>query len=160
MSDRIGTRAFAVLGMCIAAVGFFLMSGLNASDSVWDVVWRLAVVGLGMGMFQSPNNSAIMGSVPPWHLGIASGIIAAMRNVGMVLGIAVAGVVLYNVAPVAASAHPGSFSPEDIQLFLSGLHWAFIAGMALAATAALTSLLAVDRKAQEAGRPSGQGNQP
>jgi len=150
MSDRFGTRVFAVSGMCIAAVGLFLMSGLNASDDVWDVVWRLAIIGVGLGMFQSPNNSEIMGSVPPWHLGIASGIIAAMRNVGMVLGIAISGAVLYNLAPVTASTHPGSFTPQEIQEFLNGLHWAFITGAAIAAIAALTSLLAADRKNQQA----------
>jgi len=149
MSDRFGTRVFAVLGMCIAASGLFFLSGLNASDSVWDVVWRLAIVGVGVGMFQSPNNSEIMGSVPPWHLGIASGIIAAMRNVGMVLGIAVAGAVLYNLAPITASEHPGSFSPADIQEFLRGLHWALISGAALAGTAAFTSLLAAGQRKQQ-----------
>jgi len=101
-----------------------------------------------MGMFQSPNNSAVMGSVPPWHLGISSGILAAMRNVGMVLGIAVAGAVLYHVAPIALSGQPGSFTGADIQEFLSGMHWAYITGAALAGTAALTSLVAVSRRKQ------------
>jgi hypothetical protein len=91
-----------------------------------------------------------MGSVPPWHLGIASGIIAAMRNVGMVLGIAISGAVLYNLAPVTASTHPGSFTPQEIQEFLRGLHWAFITGVAFAGTAALTSLLAAGGKNQQA----------
>lgn len=160
MSDRIGTRVFAVVGMCVAATGLFFMSGLNASNDVWDVAWRLAIVGLGVGMFQSPNNSAVMGSVPPQHLGIASGILSAMRNVGMVLGIAVAGAVLYRFAPVAASAEPGSFSPAETQEFVSGLHWAFISGMALAATAAVTSLLAGGRTAQKAAGPPASGPQP
>ncbi len=115
-------------------------------------------------MFQSPNNSEIMGSVPPWHLGIASGIIAVMRNVGMVLGIAVAGAVLYNLAPVTASTHPGSFTPQEIQEFLRGLHWAFITGVAFAGTAALTSLLAAERKKQqgqaEEASPSNSGALP
>lgn len=150
MSDRLGTRVFAVLGMCITAAGLYLMSGLNASNDVWDVVWRLVIIGVGLGMFQSPNNSEIMGSVPPWHLGIASGIIAAMRNVGMVLGIAIAGAVLYNLAPFAATAQPGSFSPTEMQEFLSGLRWAFVAGAAIAAAAAFTSLLAAERKNQQA----------
>ncbi len=141
MSDRFGTRVFAVLGMCIAAIGLFLMSGLTATDNVWAVVWRLFVIGLGLGMFQSPNNSEIMGSVPPWHLGIASGIIAAMRNVGMVLGIAIAGAVLYNLAPFTASAQPGSFTPSEMQEFLRGLHWAFIASAGVAGISAFTSLL-------------------
>jgi MFS family permease len=101
-------------------------------------------------MFQSPNNSEIMGSVPPWHLGIASGIIAAMRNVGMVMGIAIAGAVLYNIAPVTVTAEPGSFTPSELQEFLRGLHWAFITGAVIAAAAAVTSLLAIDRRKGQA----------
>jgi len=149
LSDHIGTRIFTVSGMCIAALGLFLMSQLNASSDAWDVVWRITVTGSGIGMFQSPNNSRIMGSVSPRYMGIASGVIAAMRNVGMVFGIAVAGAVLYAVAPSAASAHPGDPS-FNIQDFVSGLHWAFITGMGLAIFAALTSLAAVDGKGQQA----------
>jgi hypothetical protein len=101
-----------------------------------------------MGMFQSPNNSAVMGSVPPWHLGIASGILAAMRNVGMVLGIAIAGAVLYNIAPAATTLRPGSLDPAGIQEFLDGLRWAFMSGAILAGLAALTSLAATDGAAE------------
>jgi EmrB/QacA subfamily drug resistance transporter len=147
-SDRIGTRVFRVCGMCVAALGLFLFSSLQESAAAFDVVWRLAITGLGMGIFQSPNNSAIMGSVPPWRLGIASGILAAMRNVGMVLGIAVAGAVLYNVAPIASSGQPGSFTSGQIEEFLSGLHWAYIGGTIMAGTAALTSLAAISRQRQ------------
>ena len=147
-SDRIGTRVFAVCGMFIAALGLFLCSGLSASATAFDVIWRLAVTGVGTGMFQSPNNSEIMGSVSLPYLGIASGIIAAMRNVGMVLGIAVSGAILYNLAPMAATALPGSFSPADMEAFMHGLHWAYISAVAFAASAALTSLLAIGRRTQ------------
>jgi EmrB/QacA subfamily drug resistance transporter len=145
-SDRIGTRGLAFCGMLIAALGLFFLGGLKESSDAFDVIWRLAVVGVGMGMFQSPNNSAVMGSAPVTHLGIASGILAAVRNVGMVLGIAVAGAVLYNVAPITLYLQPSHFSPADIQEFLSGLHWAYISGAIIAATGALTSLLAVGRR--------------
>jgi EmrB/QacA subfamily drug resistance transporter len=154
LSDRFGTRVFAVSGMAITALGLYLLSGLDASSNAWDVIWRLCVAGAGMGIFQSPNNSAIMGSVPPWHRGIAGGILAAMRTVGMVLGIAVAGAILYSLAPAAASAQPGSFSPSQIREFLEGLQWAYISGAGLAGMAALTSLLAVDRATQPT-MPSG-----
>jgi EmrB/QacA subfamily drug resistance transporter len=162
LSDRIGTRGFAFCGMAITALGMYFLSGLDSSAGAWDVIWRLVVVGAGMGMFQSPNNSAVMGSVPPWHLGIASGVLAAVRNVGMVLGLAVAGAVLYNVAPVAASLRPGAFNPADIQEFLDGLRWAYISGLALAGIAALTSLLAVNPEGQAlaGGPPPGGGITP
>jgi hypothetical protein len=144
--------------MILAALGLYLLSGLKESADAWDIIWRLLIVGAGMGMFQSPNNSAVMGSVPPWHLGIASGILAAMRNVGMVLGLAVAGAVLYRVAPVAVSLHPGSFEPADIREFLDGIHWAYITGAGLAGIAALTSLLAIDRREQPEARDSTSGS--
>ncbi|MBM4463600.1 MAG: MFS transporter [Chloroflexi bacterium] len=148
-SDRIGTRGLTFCGMILCSLGLVFMSNLKASASASDVMWRLAVFGAGSGMFQSPNNSAVMGNVPRAHLGVASGVLAAARNVGMALGIAVAGAVLYNVAPIATSGQPGSFTPSEIEEFLTGLHWAYIAGAALAGIAALTSLGAVARRKQD-----------
>jgi EmrB/QacA subfamily drug resistance transporter len=150
LSDRIGTRPLAFCGMITCALSLFLLSGLTTSAGSADVVWRLVVFGVGTAIFQSPNNSAVMGSVPAKHLGIASGILAAMRNVGMVLGIAVTGAVLYNVAPVTVSMEPGSFGSAEIEEFLNGLRWAYVSGAVLAGIAALTSLLAVERRGQAA----------
>jgi len=144
LSDRIGTRGFTACGMFIAALGLILLSGLNESSGSFDVAWRLVIIGFGVGMFQSPNNSAIMGSVSPRYLGIASGTIAAMRNVGMVLGIAITGAVLYSLAPVATESHQGPFLPAEVDEFLSGLRWAFIAGAGIAGIAAIISLAATD----------------
>jgi EmrB/QacA subfamily drug resistance transporter len=148
LSDRIGSRGLTAFGMATCAVGIFLMSGLDAGSSSTDVIWRLVICGVGAGLFQSPNNSAIMGSVPVFHLGIASGILAAMRNVGMVLGLALAGVVLYNLAPVAASGWIGPLTGKELEEFLNGLHWAYIAGGIVACIAAVASLAAVERSGE------------
>lgn len=150
LSDRLGTRGFAFSGMALTALGLWLLSDLNISADWVDIVWRLIVVGIGMGMFQSPNNSAVMGSVPPWHIGIASGILAAMRNIGMVFGLAIAGAVLYNVAPVVVSKPPALFNAMDIEEFLSGLHWAYMVGMIIAGISAVTSIFAVDKSSGKA----------
>ncbi len=91
----VGTRTLACLGAAMCALSLFLVSRLPVSTSSADVAWRLAPFGLGTGIFQSPNNSAVMGSVPRPHLGVASGTLATMRNVGMVLGVSIGGVVLY-----------------------------------------------------------------
>ena len=145
LSDRIGTRPFAVCGMFLCAVGLFLMSGLEVTSSAPDVIWRLVICGVGISMFQSPNNSAIMGSVPIVHLGIASGMISTMRTVGMVLGIAVVGAVLYNLAPVVASGNLEQLTGSEAGEFMDGLRWAYISGAVIAAIAAMASFLAVER---------------
>ncbi len=142
VSDRIGSRPLAFCGMCLSAASLVLLSRLGTDSSSADVAWRLALAGAGGGLFQSPNNSAVMGSVPPPHLGVASGILAAMRNVGMVLGIAVAGAVLYSCAPGTHSLQPGALSQEQLHGFLCGLQKAYITGAGIALTAALTSLAA------------------
>ncbi len=146
ISDRIGTRPLAFCGMCLSAAGLVLLSRLQAGSDALDVAWRLAIAGAGAGLFGSPNNSAVMGSVPVVHLGIASGILAAMRNVGMVLGIAVSGAVLYNCAPVTHSMQPGAFGEQEIQEFLCGLRWAYITGASIAGVGAITSLVAGGKK--------------
>ena len=70
LSDRFGsTRWLAAGGLAIACVGLFLLSQLNAHSSVFDIIWRLVVTGIGQGMFQSPNNSALLGSAPPQQRG-------------------------------------------------------------------------------------------
>lgn len=147
LSDRISTRPLMFLGMTITGVGLLLLGGLDDSSKAFDVVWRLVIVGIGIGIFQSPNNSTVMGSVPPWHLGIASGILAAMRNVGMVLGLAVVGAVFYELAPVAAEKQLGQpFLPHEIDEFMDGLKWAYVTSAGLAWLSAVTSLFAVGQK--------------
>ena len=148
ISDRIGTRPLAFCGMCFSAAGLILLSRLQTSSDALDVAWRLAIAGAGAGLFGSPNNSAVMGSVPVVHLGIASGILAAMRNVGMVLGIAVAGAVLYSCAPVTHSMQTGAFGEAEVQEFLNGLRWAYITGAGIAGAAAITSLVAGGKRRQ------------
>jgi MFS family permease len=97
LSDRIGTRIPAVFGMSVLSVGLFLLSRLSGDSSIQSVMLALAVVGLGTGVFISPNNSALMGSAPKSRQGIAAGILATARNFGMVLGVGIAGAVFTTV---------------------------------------------------------------
>jgi EmrB/QacA subfamily drug resistance transporter len=144
ISDRIGTRVPACLGTALCALALFFMSQLPASVNSQDVAWRLALFGLGTGIFQSPNNSAVMGSSPRPQLGIASGILATVRNVGMVLGIATGGVVLYALVSPSVLQQPILVGEEAAE-FLLGLRYAYIAGAILAGVAVVTSLIRVRR---------------
>jgi MFS family permease len=140
LSDRIGTKSPACLGAAICGLSLFLMSRLSASASSLDVVWRMALFGLGTGIFQSPNNSAAMGNAPRPHLGVASGILVTVRNLGMVLGIATGGAALYAVAR-AATLQKANLSPAEAAVFLSGLKYAYLIGGILSCTAAVTTFV-------------------
>jgi EmrB/QacA subfamily drug resistance transporter len=93
LSDRIGSRLPGMLGMAVLAMGLFLLSSFGPSTGFWLVAFGLAVAGTGTGIFISPNTSALMGAAPRSRQGIASGVQAAARSFGMVLGIGLAGAI-------------------------------------------------------------------
>jgi EmrB/QacA subfamily drug resistance transporter len=140
LSDRIGTKAPACLGAAICGLSLFFMSRLPASAGSAGIVWRLALFGLGTGIFQSPNNSAAMGSAPRPHLGVASGILVTVRNLGMVLGIAVGGAVLHLYA-LPATLQKANLSPSEAAAFFSGLRHAYLIGGVLSWAAVATTLV-------------------
>ncbi len=89
LSDRFGARIFSTTGMVIQAVGFFLLTFLPANfDYVWFAL-ILFMLGLGQGMFSSPNTSSVMSSVPADQRGVASGMRATFLNSGSLVSIGV-----------------------------------------------------------------------
>jgi EmrB/QacA subfamily drug resistance transporter len=122
LSDRIGARLPATLGMVIMAVGLGLLSRLQPDTPNPVIIIALAVVGLGVGLFVSPNNSSLMGAAPRNRQGVASGVLAMARNVGMVLGIGLAGAILTTatqrdpVNGVFLAVPPGFLSAAGIAL--------------------------------------------
>lgn len=107
ISDRIGTKWPTTLGMLLMTVGLFLLAQVGATTSDAQVVLGLVIAGLGTGMFVSPNNSAMLGSAPRERRGIASGIMATARSVGMVMGFAMAGAI-YTSVVAAQGKSPAS----------------------------------------------------
>jgi EmrB/QacA subfamily drug resistance transporter len=107
LSDRIGPRALTIGGLCCIAVGLLGVSLTREATPLWQMIVFLMVVGAGVGLFQSPNNSTVLGSAPPEALGVASGLLAVMRTLGQTAGIAMAGaiwassVIAINGAPVS-----------------------------------------------------------
>ncbi len=105
LSDKIGSRTPGMIGMALIGLGLFLLSRLGPASSLWSAALGLSTAGLGTGIFISPNSSALMGSAPRHRQGIASGVLAASRNAGMVLGVGLAGAVLTtNLAGDSTSA--------------------------------------------------------
>jgi EmrB/QacA subfamily drug resistance transporter len=91
LSDRFGTHLITVIGLAVLAFGYFALTTLGPETSAAGFLLRFLPIGVGMGIFQSPNNSAIMGAAPRRQLGIVSGTLAITRMLGQTTGIALLG---------------------------------------------------------------------
>jgi MFS family permease len=88
-ADRFGERPVTLVGMTAILVGYLAVGTLGTTTSALGYVMRFLPVGIGMGIFQTSNNSAIMGSVPRGSTGVGGGLLSLTRYLGQVLGTAV-----------------------------------------------------------------------
>jgi EmrB/QacA subfamily drug resistance transporter len=93
LSDRLGSRFLCSSGMILLGGGLVSLMSISPGMENGSLVWRMALAGVGTALFISPNNTAIMGAVPMARRGIAAGASATARNLGMVVGVALAGAI-------------------------------------------------------------------
>jgi EmrB/QacA subfamily drug resistance transporter len=135
LSDRMGSRGLCTVGMTLLTASLALLSRLSAEATIVDMAWPLALAGIGIAVFVSPNSAAAMSAVPPRHRGIASGSVATARNLGMVLGVALAGMIFNDTF---RNLNGG----EDLTHYRPVLESAFMAafGKAMLSGAAVTAV--------------------
>jgi DHA2 family multidrug resistance protein-like MFS transporter len=93
LADRFPVGILAALGMGIMALGLFSLTLMPEHPGTIDIVWRMLLCGLGFGLFQSPNNRALITSAPKERSGAASGVISTARLLGQTTGTALVAVV-------------------------------------------------------------------
>jgi len=103
-SDRAGVRIPATIGLTLTTLTVFSFTLLKPIANNMDILWRQIVLGLGIGLFNPANNSAIIGSLPHEKVGLASSFLALSRNLGMVIGVAFAEIVIRFSLPVSPLA--------------------------------------------------------
>ena len=138
VADRRGSRGLAALGMVVTAVGLGGMTTLQAHTAyVWSALW-LAVVGIGSGMFMSPNTAAMMGAVPGYRRGIAAGTRVMLQNTGAVISIAFVMAIVTAAVPKDVlfkifSGLASGLSLRQLDPFISNMHLALwvLAGISL-----------------------------
>ncbi|AJA46486.1 drug resistance transporter, EmrB/QacA subfamily [Clostridium pasteurianum DSM 525 = ATCC 6013] len=96
LSDRLSGEILTIFGLLIMSIGLFSMSFLNATSSYIHIAISIAIIGIGNGLFQAPNNAIVMSLVSKDKLGVVGSINALVRNVGMVSGITFSVALLYN----------------------------------------------------------------
>jgi DHA2 family multidrug resistance protein-like MFS transporter len=84
--DRVPAGLLGGVGLAIFAAGLFFLSRLGASPDNFSIAWRMAVCGIGFGMFQSPNNRTIVSAAPKPRSGAAGGMLATARLLGQTAG--------------------------------------------------------------------------
>ena len=140
LTDRFGTRSIMLTGIVLMTLGCLAISTLDGNIRDLDYLLRVIPLGLGWGMFQSPNNSAILGAVPPQRLGIASGLLSLTRTLGQTTGLPLFATIFAAIA--LAGKNGGDLSLATSEAIVSGFQGTFqLAALLLAIAAALTMLL-------------------
>lgn len=134
LSDKITYKPLTIIGLSINTVTLGLMSTLSTTSSRLFIGVLIVLLGAGGSIFQSPNNSSVMGAVPRDKLGTAGSINAFFRNFGMVSGTTIAVIIYTMVTKLGIESISGS--SFDSALFLKGFRVVLI-------NAALMTLLAV-----------------
>jgi MFS family permease len=137
LSSRVSTRWLASTGLVLAAAGYFSFSFLDTAWSWQNVVWRSALVSMGFALFQSPNSSSALNASPVALRGVASSVIAFMRNMGLVVGIALSAAVWYSTRNYYAQTY--SVDPSSPMAQLTGMRFVYWVMTGLMLTAAAIS---------------------
>lgn len=133
LSDRFGSRLPTTAGMLVLAAGLLGASTLADNSPPFEITMWLAIVGLGVGVFSSPNSSALMGSAPRARQGTAGAVLAEARILGMLLGVAAASLIFRN-----AGGRTGSpWRAMDFEAFVLVLRGGFVVALLGAAAASL-----------------------
>jgi EmrB/QacA subfamily drug resistance transporter len=159
LSDRIGSRLLATLGLVLSSVALLLLTTITQLTPYWLLAAFMVLLGMGSGLFSSPNTNAIMSSVLPNQRGVAAGMRTMLANTGQMLSIAV-------IFPLVLSQVPenllqkvflnggGLGDPRATRLFDQGLHGAFWFCFAVSIVAAALSYLRPSH-----GLPAGEPHQ-
>jgi len=144
LSDRYGTRGLATLGMGVGTVGYVALAFLLTSTTPLEQIEIiLVIIGIGMGLFSSPNMSSVMGAVPPQRRGVASAVRATIFNTGSVISIGLVAYIITTIIPyqVVSGLITGGYttltSSESVG-FVTGVGRAF----AVAAVITIAGMLA------------------
>src|SRR3954447_3939425 len=145
-ADRRGSRGLAALGMLVSAVGLAGMTTLVADSPCWQSALWLGIVGIGSGMFTSPNTAAMMGTVPVHRRGIAAGARMMLQNTGAVLSIALVLAIVTAAVPKDVlfkifSGLASGLSQAALDPFIQNMHTALWVLAATSVVGAFVSLL-------------------
>jgi len=135
LTDKIGTKLLTFSGLFLLSVTSLMYMFLNQGTPLWYYILATGIMGLGNALFQSPNNTTVMSSVAKEDLGVAGSMNSFARNLGMVLGIALATTILYNAMSAVYGQRVTTFISDRPDVFIFGMRITFLGSFILCLTA-------------------------
>ena len=120
LADRYPAALLGGFGLAMLGGGLFLLAALPADAATGAILWRMALCGLGVGLFQAPNNRTLLAAAPRARTGAAGGMLASARLTGQTVGATLAAILF--------------------GLGMGGLGWSLWLGAAVAVVGACVSL--------------------
>jgi MFS family permease len=158
MSEKFAPERLCALGLAVNGVALIFLSFLDPGSSAVEVIFGLSLMGVGMGIFQTPNNILLMSAVPRHRLGIGSSVLSIVRSLGYSIGATLATVIVSyflltstgatSLQNLASGSGIGSDAPV-LAAFLRGYHYAFLIAAAVAFAGALISLWPASRERRD-----------
>lgn len=146
VADKIGAKILTVLGLFTMSVGLINMALLNDSSSYAHIMISFATLGIGSGMFQSPNNSIIMALAPKDKLGVIGSINALVRNIGMVSGIAFSVALLYNRMSSRVGYRVTGYLQGRPDIFLYGMRIVYLSAASMCVLGMVLTIIRIVKK--------------
>ncbi|MEY8001257.1 MFS transporter [Clostridium sp. Mt-5] len=137
LSDKIGSEVLTLIGLFFTSLGLFFISSLSEKSPLIMIVIYIVIMTIGNGMFQSPNNSLIMSTVPRNKLGIAGSVNALVRNLGFVVGTSFSTLLLYNRMSYKMGYRVIDYVKGRDNVFMYGMRWVYISAAILCLIGAL-----------------------
>ena len=162
LSEKVSARLLTALGLTLKAIACVLLAYVSVNASSFDLVLRLGLLGLGLGIFQTPNNNSLMSSIPRERLGVGSSFLSVVRSLGHSAGTALATAII-SARLVAVT---GRNAVDDLKnatsigagavlpAFMEGFRYAFLTAAALCVVGAVISGLSVESNRSRPGRAS------
>jgi len=155
MSERFAPERLCALGLALTGGALVFLSFLSAGASAFEVVFGLAWLGFGMGLFQTPNNNLLMSAVPRQRLGIGSSVLSIVRSVGYSTGAALAAAIVSGrlvavTGQRSLQAFGGQLGFESgssvLVAFLQGYRYAYLTAAILCFVGAAVSAVRVSER--------------
>jgi EmrB/QacA subfamily drug resistance transporter len=152
LSEKISVRLLTAVGLTVKAIACVLLAYLSVNASSLDLVLRLGLLGLGLGIFQTPNNNSLMSSIPRERLGVGSSFLSVVRSLGHSAGAALATAII----SARLLAITGQDAVHDLKsataaggsailpAFMEGFRYAFLTAAVLCLVGAVISALPVE----------------